>query len=57
MEMYGNKLELIPFWRQFRKQENMGKVLRVREVGDPILKKECDEIDIKKINQELKKKI
>ena len=31
----------------------MGKVLRVREVGDPILGKECNEVDIKNINKEI----
>ena len=30
----------------------MGKVLKIREVGDPILQKKCDEIDIKNINRE-----
>lgn len=25
----------------------MGKVLKVREVGDPILEKQCDEVNIK----------
>lgn len=25
---------------------NMGKVLKVREVGEPILNKKCDEVDI-----------
>ena len=29
----------------------MGKVIRVREVGDPILEKVCDEVDIKNINK------
>ena len=28
----------------------MGKVLKVREVGDPILEKECEEIEIRNIN-------
>ncbi len=27
----------------------MGKVLRVREVGEPILEKQCDEVNIKNI--------
>ena len=27
----------------------MGKVLKVREVGDPILEKECEEIEIRNI--------
>lgn len=31
----------------------MGKVLKVREVGDPILNKKCDEVDIKNINEEI----
>ncbi len=31
----------------------MGKVLKIREVGDPILQKKCDEIDIKNINREI----
>lgn len=31
----------------------MGKVLKVREVGDPILKKECDEVDINNINEDI----
>ena len=31
----------------------MGKVLKVREVGDPILNKKCDEVDIKNINDEI----
>lgn len=31
----------------------MGKVLRIREVGDPILTIKCDEVDIKNINQEI----
>lgn len=30
----------------------MGKVLKVREVGDPILEKVCDKVDIKNINHE-----
>ena len=29
----------------------MGKVLKVREVGDPILEKECEKIDIKNIDE------
>ena len=28
----------------------MGKVLKVREVGDPILEKQCNEVNIKNIN-------
>lgn len=31
----------------------MGKVLKVREIGDPILNKKCDEVDIKNINDEI----
>lgn len=31
----------------------MGKVLKIREVGDPILQKKCDETDIKNINREI----
>ena len=31
----------------------MGKALKIREVGDPILQKKCDEIDIKNINREI----
>lgn len=31
----------------------MGKVLKIREVGYPILQKKCDEIDIKNINREI----
>ena len=32
----------------------MGKVLKVREVGDPILEKECEEIEIRNmINKHL----
>lgn len=31
----------------------MGKVLRIREVGDPILAKKCKKADIKNINQEI----
>ena len=31
-------------------EKNMGKILKIREVGDPILGKECDEVDIKNIN-------
>lgn len=27
--------------------KNMGKVLRVREIGDPILEKICEKVDIK----------
>lgn len=31
----------------------MGKVLKIREVGDPILEKECDEVDIENINKDV----
>ena len=31
----------------------MGKVLKVREVGDPILEKECEEIEIRNINEDI----
>ena len=31
----------------------MGKVLKVREVGDPILEKKCDEVDIKDISKDI----
>ena len=31
----------------------MGKVLKIREVGDPVLEKECDEVDIKNITKEI----
>ena len=31
----------------------MGKVLKVKEVGDPILNKKCDEVDIININDEI----
>lgn len=31
----------------------MGKVLKIREVGDPILQKKCDEIDVKNINRKI----
>ena len=31
----------------------MGKVLKLREVGDPILEKECEEIDTKNINKSI----
>lgn len=31
----------------------MGKVLKIREIGDPILKKVCNEVDIKNINEEI----
>ena len=32
-------------------EKNMGKILKVREVGEPILEKECDEVDIKNIDK------
>ena len=31
----------------------MGKVLKVREVGAPILEKQCDEVNIKNINKDI----
>lgn len=31
----------------------MGKVLKVREVGEPILEKQCNKVDIKNINEEI----
>lgn len=31
----------------------MGKVLKVREIGEPVLEKTCDEIDIKNINKDI----
>ena len=31
----------------------MGKVLKIREVGEPILKKECSTVDIKNINEDI----
>lgn len=31
----------------------MGKVLKIREIGEPILEKICDEIDIKNINKDI----
>ena len=31
----------------------MGQVLRIREVGDPILEKQCDDIDIKNIDKDI----
>lgn len=31
----------------------MGKVLKVREVGDTILEKQCDEVNIKDINEDI----
>ena len=35
----------------------MGKVLRVREVGDPILSTKCEEVDINNINNEILEEI
>ncbi len=35
----------------------MGKVLKVREVGDPILTTKCQEVDIKNINKEILEEI
>lgn len=35
----------------------MGRVLKVREVGDPILNIKCKEVDIKNINQEILEEI
>lgn len=31
----------------------MGKVLKVREVGDPILEKQCDEVNITNNNEDI----
>lgn len=31
----------------------MGKVIKVREVGEPILEKICEEVDIKNIDNEI----
>ena len=31
----------------------MGKVIKVREVGEPILEKQCEEVDIKMINEDI----
>ena len=31
----------------------MGKIIKVREVGDPILEKQCDEVNIKNINEDI----
>lgn len=31
----------------------MGKVLRIREVGDPILTMKCEEVDINNINEKI----
>ena len=31
----------------------MGKVLKIREIGDPILNKKCDEVDIKNIDENI----
>lgn len=35
----------------------MGKVLRIREVGDPILSSKCGEVDIKNISQDILEEI
>lgn len=35
----------------------MGRVLKVREIGDPILSTKCKEVDIKNINQEILEEI
>lgn len=35
----------------------MGKVLKIREVGDPILSIKCEEVNIKNINQEILEEI
>lgn len=35
----------------------MGKVLRIREVGDPILSVKCNEVDIKNISKEILEEI
>ena len=35
----------------------MGKVLKVREVGDPILSIKCEEVDIKNINKDILQEI
>lgn len=35
----------------------MGKVLRIREVGDPILQARCEEVDINNISQEILEEI
>ena len=31
----------------------MGKILKIREVGDPVLEKKCDKVEIKNINEEI----
>ena len=31
----------------------MGKIIKVREVGDSILEKQCDEVNIKNINEDI----
>lgn len=31
----------------------MGKIIKIREIGDPILNEKCDEIDIKNIDEEV----
>ena len=35
----------------------MGKVLKVREVGDPILSIKCEEVNIKNINKDILQEI
>lgn len=35
----------------------MGKVLKIREVGNPIIYTKCKKVDIKNINQEILKEI
>lgn len=35
----------------------MGKVLRIREVGDPILSTKCEEVDVKNITEEILEEI
>lgn len=35
----------------------MGRILKIREVGDPILSTRCEEVDINQINKELLEKI
>ena len=33
----------------------MGKIIKIREVGEPILEKECSTVDIKNINESASK--
>ena len=35
----------------------MGRILKIREVGDPILSTRCEEVDINQINKELLEQI